>query len=90
MEYQKMKTKDEAIANPNLYDNNRFLSEKAKNDYKSCCEKYIFPDWFYDYPSEEELQIWATQYNMSINDFKVYMKYFNFCDKLFRKKGSIK
>ena len=77
-----MKAKDEAQF--------KIVSEKAKNDYKSCCEKYIFPDWFYDYPSGEELQIWATQYNMSVNDFKVYMKYFNFCDKLFRKKGSIK
>ena len=69
-----------------FYLNHKVLNEKAKNDYESCRKKYIFPDWFYDYPSgKEELQIWANQYNVSVNNFKLYMKYFNFYDELSRK-----
>lgn len=52
------------------------LKREATNEYHDCYECGYYPDWTDGTLSNDELEMWANEYDMTVSEFKKYMNYF--------------
>lgn len=55
---------------------NAKLKKEAIRDYKECYECGHYPDWTNESLTDELIEKWSKEYDMTPEQFKKYVKYF--------------